>query len=108
MKDQSHLIDDLDKANTQRLALNLEIVSIKSKVEVTQILWPRDHHRTLACSPGAYLGDFASPDRARPPLSPEAMKQNGLGRNLRNETKQTFFLGRGDGNTINTITNRKI
>lgn len=47
MKDQSHLIDDLDKANTQRLALNLEIVSIKSKVEVTQILWPRDHHRLL-------------------------------------------------------------
>lgn len=47
MKDQTHLIDDLDKANTQRLALNLEIVSIKSKVEVTQILWPRDHHRLL-------------------------------------------------------------
>lgn len=41
MKDQSHLIDDLDKANTQRLALNLEIVSVKSKVEATQILWPR-------------------------------------------------------------------
>lgn len=36
------------------------------------------------------------------------MKQNGLGRNLTNETKQTFFLGRGDRNTINTITNRKI
>lgn len=60
MKDRSHLIDDLDKVNTQRLALSLEIVSIKSKVEVTQILWPRVNKNPIIDSclpPGAYLGD---------------------------------------------------
>lgn len=61
MKDQSHLIDDLDKAKTQRLALNLEIVFVKSKVKVTQILWPRANKNPIidSCllprSPGEQL-----------------------------------------------------